>query len=426
VLFSVFVLSPSSLFAIELKNMGSISVVVPNESDKERYRGNYIGLSQVLLRLSGNKEVLETEVAKELLKDSSRYLLQYSYDTLQSNSKNESLIEDYVSRGLLSDSTDGAQSKAKVLSLKFDQLLLVKKLQAGGVSVWDANRPEVMFWWVTEENGVRTMVSDGESSKSRAALVYFSEQRAVPIKLPLMDLQDRKRVTTSDVWGGYNEQLAQASTRYNLNTWVSGKSYFANGNWNAHWEVHVLGGVRAFKSQSPSLFTLQKAVIASVARVLASEYAIIVGENGSTLLVSVNNVKTLSNFTTIETYLESLFVISNVEMYELQADKVTFKVILKEDVEKFKKLLAVDKKLYEETLTETSFSTADDTKSALKDLTLNSDADIDLNDSTKPDGTTTANKKGSNEDLSSSIFDLLEQKEAEPVLPHVQYRWYQN
>jgi len=204
-----------------------------------------------------------------------------------------------------------------------------------------------MLWWVSEEMVVRKILNEGEARESISAFHYFAEQRGVPIKLPLMDLQDQKLVTSSDIWGGFGDSLSKANKRYNLNTWVQGKNYFSQGEWNANWEVHVLGDVKAFKAHSPNLRALQKAVIASIAKVLANEYAVVAGKNTSEIYITVSDIRNLDDFSQLKNYLDNLFVVKSVEMRHIKNDQVSFKLSLKEDVEKFKKLLALDKKLFE-------------------------------------------------------------------------------
>lgn len=332
--------------------MGTVSLVVADESEAQRYQGINAGLSTILVRLSGLPDVLESEAAKTILSQASTYLIQFSYEALTNpagevNEYAALLKDDYFRVNPKALNTPEANKSLKILKLTFGQQLLLKKLQDGGDTVWDTNRPEVMLWWVSEEMGVRKVLNEGEVRESRTAFNYFAEQRAVPIKFPLMDLQDQSLVNSSDIWGGFSEPLLTANKRYGLNTWVQGKNYYSENEWFATWEVHVLGEVKAFKTQSPSLRALQKAVIGSIAKVLANEYGIVTGLNDSEIYITVSDVRSLDDFSKLKRYLDNLFVVKRIEMRLIKEDQVSFKLYLKEDFEKFKKLIDLDKKMYQ-------------------------------------------------------------------------------
>lgn len=346
---SLFLL-PSLVTALDMKNLGTVSVLVSDESEEQRKKAIQEALAIVLVRLSGQNEVLDSAATQEIFKQANSYLLQFSYETLDNTNEYAALLkEDYLRSQLQTqNNTNSTQpSSLKILKLMFGQQIVLKKLQEAKQAVWDTNRPEVMLWWVSEEQAVRKIVSESELKESRTNFQYFAEQRGVPIKLPLMDLQDQGAINASDIWGGFAEPLVNANKRYGVTTWVQGKSYYSQGEWHAYWQINLLGESRAFKTQSESLRAVQKAVIASIAKLLASEYAVVLGENATEIYINVSDVSNLDDFSKLKQYLDNLFVVDKVEMRHIKADQAAFKLYLKEDVEKFKKLLALDKKLQE-------------------------------------------------------------------------------
>lgn|GEM_PF-6717974 len=330
-------------FSIEMSDMGVLALKVNDESESNRARGIREGLSIVLQRLSGKRSVVSSEAGRTLLNEASRYLIQFSYDTVPASDRSDSFYsKQQVNQTLSEESEEVTQ---KILKLSFDQQVLTQKLQEAQEAVWGINRPEILFWWVNQSHGQRITLSAGEASVSNEALHFYSEKRAVPIKLPLMDLMDRSLVSHSDLWGGYVDQIAEANRRYKVTNWVQGKSYISQDRWHAEWEVHVLGGVQKFTMSAPSLDLLHRKVIDTLASVLSKEYSVISQGNQNEWFIAVKGVDQLEKLLVIKEYLARLFVVSHVELKKVQNDEVYFRLVLKEGVDKFEKLLTVDNKL---------------------------------------------------------------------------------
>lgn len=390
IILTVFSLSAN---AVEMKNLTEVDVIVANESDAERYRASYLGLAEVLVRLSGRKDILENDALRPLLEKSSQYLVQFSYENIgydpslpifhdyplkrkqkKEQQANTNSIPIGIREQQAEQTTKAAKpvgiEKAKLLRLKFDQSLLLKTLQSAALPVWDVNRPEVMMWWAVDSGEQRAILSESDESKARIGLSHYAEQRGLAIKFPLMDLQDQKAVNVTDVWGAYADEFETANARYGVTTWVLGKNYYEQGLWKARWTVSILDKRRTFNSQSKQLFALQKAVMGNIAEQLSAEYAVLAGENNSVFTMKVLDIDTLDDFDALIHYLEALFVVDKLELQAIKGSQVDVKLTLKEDFEKFKKLLALDKKMAPVEFQETQVSIENTTDEVLTKIAL--------------------------------------------------------
>jgi hypothetical protein len=308
----------------------------------------------VLLRLTGDGSVLEQKEAKDIKAKNSKYLLRYSFETVPASDFDNFYSEDYSRSDVSSEYSEltkksntqqEAKQNNKILKLNFDHTLLIKDMQAAGLPVWGINRPELLFWWVSEEQGIRKVLSDIEQNDSRLALSHFAEVYGVPVKFPLMDLRDQKYIKVSDLWGAYSEGVSKANQRYQLNSWVMGKNYYAQGKWHASWTMSVLGEKKAYRTSSSTIYRLQKTVMKHIAEVLAKEYSVVALEESRSVILEVSNVESLESFSELKRYLEQLFVVEGLEMKSIKGTDVSFLVHLKEDVEKFEKILRLDRKM---------------------------------------------------------------------------------
>lgn len=338
-----------------LESIGKVSIPVKDESNEERWRASYQGLSEVLLRLTGDENVLAGEAATNLMKDNGRYLLRFGYESMKGHPLATYYRDDYASDTAVQN---GTTDNLKVLGLNFDYHLLIKDMQESGLPVWDVNRPELMFWWATEDKGVRTVLAEGENQVSRDALLHYAHVYGLPIKFPLMDMEDRKKLQISDLWGLYVEQLAKANKRYGNLTWVVGKHYPSGGKWHAEWTLVMMGSAKTYRTSSDNPVRLQKTVMKHISGKLAEEYAVLASEQSQQLMLKVTNIGNLESFSSVQEYLQRLFVVEQLSLSSIKGEQVSFVLTLKESNDKFQKLLKLDNKLIEVQLQEAAIQQA--------------------------------------------------------------------
>ena len=76
-------------------------------------------------------------------------------------------------------------------------------------------RPGLLVWAVHEFDGQRQLLGTGlDGPGVLGALEELAAQRAMPLILPLGDLEDRRRARVADIVGGVPEGLAEAGRRY--------------------------------------------------------------------------------------------------------------------------------------------------------------------------------------------------------------------
>lgn len=165
--------------AVTVTGLYSVEVPVAGSQPKDLEQGYADGLSRVFVRVSGTREVLESEGVRDLLDDA------------------ESLLQSY--QFLRSD------ENRHRLRMSFGAVGVNRALASVDAPVWGANRPLTLAWIAVEERGRRTLVhADGEDSSGddewRKIFEDAAVDRGLPISLPPADYrQDRELL--SDIWG---------------------------------------------------------------------------------------------------------------------------------------------------------------------------------------------------------------------------------
>src|SRR6185503_18770188 len=95
--------------------------------------------------------------------------------------------------------------------------------------VWGPERPLTLLWIAVDDgNGGRALLGANDTAALgldpnppgmterlaalRKDLQSVADERGLPITLPLLDLEDLGAVTFADVWGGFEDRVAGAST----------------------------------------------------------------------------------------------------------------------------------------------------------------------------------------------------------------------
>jgi hypothetical protein len=70
-------------------------------------------------------------------------------------------------------------------------------LHQAGLSLWGANRPAILAWWLNDASDGSSLVGDGQSS---AALLHQAAQhRGLPLRLPIADLSEQLLATPENL-----------------------------------------------------------------------------------------------------------------------------------------------------------------------------------------------------------------------------------
>lgn len=144
-------------------------------------------------------------------------------------------------------------------------------LESLGKPVWGPERPLTLLWIAIDAGrGERVLLSDAGISADgladtvgvvgvspetaelaaaiRAEIETVADERGLPIRFPLLDLEDMVSVTAADIWGGFVEQVEAASERYGADAVVIGRINSDPFGRSVRWtllhrgEVSTLGG----------------------------------------------------------------------------------------------------------------------------------------------------------------------------------------
>ncbi len=184
---------------------------VPDRTDMTFKKAIEKGLSKVIVKLSGDKAVLELPKIIQLTKSARSLLVRYGYSEKEGNEK-------------------------LFLKVEFDKDEVLKKLVAAGAPIWTANRSPVMALLVFQDKFGRTFLDSESGNDLRIELEEAFSERGVPLRYPLLDLTDYAVLSVDSVWNKNKELFQHVIDRYGIEDILVGRlSELSSGQWIGEW-----------------------------------------------------------------------------------------------------------------------------------------------------------------------------------------------
>lgn len=148
---------------------------------------------------------------------------------------------------------------------------------------------------------------------------------------PLLDTTDLQSVTFSDIWGGFDERIIDASERYDANSILIGRVRQSPGR-RENWSYYFSGAERSWNGPPES-------IVAQVADLLAAEFA--VGGNApvETVALSVSGVQSVEAYGSLQSRLADVSLIERFVIVEVVGDRVSYRVDVRGGADRLRRAL---------------------------------------------------------------------------------------
>lgn len=311
--------------AVTVSGLYSAKVPVEGSSPGQLAQGYADGLSQVLVRVSGTRDVLAMEGVETLLSDAESLLLSYQ-----------------VARD---------ESGQSVLSMSFGAVGVNRALASIDAPVWGANRPLTLAWIAAEDRGSRTLVTRSDAGAAqenaaswRAAFDEAARKRGLPVALPPADFA-ADRELLSDIWGQFIGRVKSASEDLGHDVLALVRVSRTGGQWRAGWVFDGMAmdaGEESITAQTPE--ALAEAMINRWAELYASRYAVAASEVGDSPQVDIvlRGVTSLEDYAGANKVLEGLTPVVSVGAHRVRDEQLTLRVAFSGELDQLREYIALD------------------------------------------------------------------------------------
>jgi uncharacterized protein len=301
---------PLTSHAAVVSGLYEAEVAVADQAETTRRQALREALTQVLVKLTGDSEVAGRSDAKALLDDAERYLQQYRYQ--EYNEKTAA----------------GESERHLFLWAVFDARTLDEAVRRAGLPTWGRERPASLVWLVVEDDSGRQLVGLEQGVEYLEPLERAAKARALPLLIPLLDLEDTANLRPDAVWDGSGDAIRRASERYSAEVILAARlQAVGTDSFEVRWIAFLPNDRDEWSSRGETLYGAFSNGIQPYGDKLAARFAprTPIAEAGR-LMLTVTAVNSLDDYARAETYLNSLSNVVRVEIRGVAPGEVTFEV----------------------------------------------------------------------------------------------------
>ncbi|MEM9257369.1 MAG: DUF2066 domain-containing protein [Pseudomonadota bacterium] len=313
-------LSGAGVRAEMVRGLYAATVPVEDRSSAALAASAQVALAEVLVKVSGSSQVLQSETIRAALSGARDQVQQYGYV----------------------DTED--PDAALAARFEYDDSYVRNLLMQAGAPLWTANRPRVLAWVVVQDDDGVAFLNVDTHAELLAELTAAFERRGVPLQLPLFDLQDARALSAQDVWQGDLAALEAASERYNVQHIVSGKLALATsgsavGDWSYVFQDERIQ--RPVTAADTAAFMQQG--VAAIAEAMATRYAVAPDASMSAgVALQVHKVGDYRDYAEIVRWLQSLELVKYANVVSISGEQLDLYIVAQADAAQLARLIELN------------------------------------------------------------------------------------
>ncbi len=322
----LYFLSANAALAVRVTTLYQGVLPVASQSAAERNQLASEALQQVLIKVSGNNNILNRPEIKDHLSAASTFMQEFSY----------------ASAPNLPDRT-----KPYLLQLNFDPDGINKLLRDAGAPIWGQNRPLLLIWLAYETKDHPVEIIGADSPNPLSVIVkQNTDRRGVPVLFPAMDVQDLEQVSANDVVTINLPKLTAAAKRYGSDAILAGQIQQNATGYTTQWKLIMGNDQWGWTITGKTLPDIMAAMADHVADTLAGRYATVITNTvQSNFTMKITGVAEAEDFVQVMNYIKHLTPVSDVELEQISGSDMLLSVSLRGSQESFTQALSVGQKL---------------------------------------------------------------------------------
>lgn len=304
--------------AVEVSDLYSATVILDPDDEDSQATAYRNALVQVLVKVTGSQVVATTTDFEALFPNPARYVLQ-----LRGGAGNE-------------------------LTISFDGEAIESVLRAAGHPVWGSDRPLTLVWLAVDRGGGEREIVSAEAPERtdgaarsidqnqllRERIRDVASRRGIPVLLPLLDLVDLNSISFSDIWGGFDEELLQASTRYGVNSVLVGRLRLG-GVPMLRWRYYFAGERQDWSDD------LEDA-IHRLADFQAAQFAFSGSAALETVELRVAGVDSIESYAQVQSYLARQRLVEELTLIQVSGDRLDFRLRVRGGADRLARVIDTD------------------------------------------------------------------------------------
>lgn len=280
-------------------------------------------LGQVLTKLTGQRELLAKPEIQGAIGKVTDYVRRYEYQG------------------------EGAEKQMRV---EFEPSRVNQLATRSQLAILGSSRPQIAVWLVIDDS-LRRMVGDQSQDGWAQELKESGGELALPLVLPIMDLDDNSAVSVTDVLGRFIEPVARASARYGAEMVLLGRLTAQDETWTLEWNLYgSRDGQQSELSKgsfSGGQAEVSEQLTGELARWLVAHYGVKVGGERQSIQLQVDGLGDLGDMAKVQSLLRGMANVAAVEVASIEGESVVLRVDFFGTAEQLGKGLSLESRLSE-------------------------------------------------------------------------------
>lgn len=295
--------SGTSLPALAERTDVVMRLEVADRSEATVDRAAREALEAALLRLSGDRNLLEHPAVSAALSSARSNLSSYQFERADG-------ITRFVAR--------------------IDQAVLEALIKEANGTVWAEARPPILVWLVIDDPAGRRFGNSSAEQSLWADLSAAFDSLGVNVRQPLYDLSDAVLVSPETLWRRDFGPILEASERYGMTHLLVGRLIgLSEGRYIGEWLYRDASVERAVSVQSASTQALIDPGLSLAMEEMRRQYAVALTTESSAkkLRVSVRNVVHLEDYRAVTEAIASIQTLDYARPVAVEGDILTLELL---------------------------------------------------------------------------------------------------
>lgn len=314
----------SFVYAVHVNSVYTADMLVPSQSTDDRLAAEGPALEQVLVKLSGDTNVVNNPAVEARLKNADKLVQEFSY----------------------SPSPDTPKTPY-VLHVVFDTEAVNHILRDGDIATWGENRPLILAWISYEPpNKVAEIVDADTEPHILSLLKKHADQRGIPLITPMMDISDMNQVGVNDIVTMAVPTLQNVSKRYGNDALLIARILKNTDGYEIQSKLIKDTKEWSWNIKGKSVDDVITQLMNDITNTLAGQYASVVSDNVQTqFTLKITGISQQSDLAEVMNYLKHLAPVADVEPLDISDNEVLLTVSLRGSQDAFIQAVAGEDKL---------------------------------------------------------------------------------
>ncbi|MCG8324652.1 MAG: DUF2066 domain-containing protein [Thiotrichales bacterium] len=304
-LLALFLAHSHTAQAATVTGLYEAEVPVSNQTAGQRQSAIRAAFIQVMVKLTGNRNAASIYGVSEMMERVDQYVQQFEYRTQD----------------------DRAGNPSTRLWVRFDPRVIDRGMRDYSIPIWSQERPSSLVWLVIRDDLGQRFASLDVDSRFFSVLQEQAGARGISFITPLYDLQDATAIRSSDIIDGIDTTIMLASSRYQPDAVLSGAITSAGaGLWEGEWLIIIQDQIiNRWMNSGDSIEIVLSEAMDGLADNLAIRFAQTRGYASETIQeISVTGVSSFAAYARTLSYLESLNIVSAVDVKSMDTTRVVY------------------------------------------------------------------------------------------------------